>query len=1325
MPPDPRAFGQPEAAQGGPTTEATGGAVADPATITTRQEFAHGLTVLREAAGLGVREVARVVGLPASTVGDYFGGAHLPPVTTAPKVLADILRGLGVDDPATVEHWQQALRRVRRTRRLLPATPPYRGLHSFQPDDAAWFFGRDRLTALLLARLAEAWSAPGGVVVVGPSGSGKSSLLRAGLVPALRRGDLAVPGPAPTHVPVFTPGAAPLDELARTLAGRGRSADDLAAALRAAPAVAPDLVRQATGPDGRERPVTVLVVDQLEEVFTLCTDDAERRAFLDVLRALTGAGATGVPAPTTRIVFGLRADFYAHALRGAYVADVLQRAQVVVGPMTEPELRQAIVEPARKAGVALEDGLVELLLREAAPGGASDGWRAGALPLLSHALLATWELGRQRMGIAEYRSTGGIHGAVAATAERVYADLDERRRGIARRLLLRLVHVSDDTADSRRRVDRSELVAADRTHAAEVLDRFIAHRLVTADAERVEISHEALLVAWPRLRGWLDEDRAGLRTHRRLGAAAAAWRQAGHDPATLYRGTPLAAAREWAADPVHHADLNPDERDFLEASLAAQRAEERADRRRTRRLRQLVGALTVLVLVALALAGYGLHQRDTLASERNLAISRQMAITADGLRGTDPAVAMQLSLAAYRVAPTPEARASLLESFVSPAVARVTGGPGVMQAVAVSHDGRLLAGAGADGTVRLWRLGPDRPRPLGAPLTGHAGTLFALAFSPDGRTLASAGTDGSVRLWDTTGTGRPLGEPLRGPGGTVYALAFSPDGRTLVAGCSDGLIWRWGTADRDHPVPVAPPLSGFGGAVQSVAFRADGRVLAAGGADNTVRQWDTADPAAVRPLGAPLTGPGNTVFSVAYSADGGTLAAGVKDGTVWLWGMADPAAPVPLGAPLTGPTSWVNAVAFGADGLLAAGSSDGKVWLWDWPGRRPLSPLGHPGPVTAMAFLADGRTLATGASDGIARLWHLPGPLLHGPAGPVFSLGYTRRGHTLAVASADNTLGLWNTGDPHAPRRLGPPATGAAEVKRSSGAAAITVDGRLAATGDIDGTVQLFDVRDPAHPGPAHPPLAAGGKLQEAVAFRPDGRVLAVGGDDNTVRLWDVADPARPVALGGPLTGPTNYVFSVAFSPDGRILAAGGADNQVRLWDVADPGRPRPLGAPLTGPTNYVYSVAFSPDGRTLAVASADNTVRLWSVADPRRPAALGAPLPGPHDYAVAVAISPDGRTLAAGGGDGTIWLWSLADPRHPARLATLTGPTGAVYALAFDPEGGILASSGADKVTRLWDTDPERVAAWICATAGDPVTAAEWARYVPAPAYTPPCAAG
>ena len=337
-------------------------------------------------------------------------------------------------------------------------------------------------------------------------------------------------------------------------------------------------------------------------------------------------------------------------------------------------------------------------------------------------------------------------------ADRQYrtAHVGKSQVHLARRIFIRLIHVADDTADTRRRVSLDELRLSD-SDAQYVLDLFVDKRLVTTDAYDAEITHEALLPAWPRLRKWIDTDRDGLRIHRQLTVAAEVWHDAGQDPNTLYRGGPLAAASDWAADPSHHEDLNVLERQFLEASVEHQRSEERAARRRTRHLQQLVAALTSLVLITGLLTVFAFRQQAAATHQRDLAISRQAAIDANQLRGTDMALAMQLSLAAYQIAPTPEARASLLESYAMPAVTRVLGSPGVMESVAVSPNKLMMAAGGEDATIRIWDI-THRGHPVakGRPLTGHTDTVYSLAFSPNGRVLASGSGDKTIRLWNVT-----------------------------------------------------------------------------------------------------------------------------------------------------------------------------------------------------------------------------------------------------------------------------------------------------------------------------------------------------------------------------------------------------------------------------------------------------------------------------------------------------------------------------------------------------------------------------------------------
>ncbi|MFI7673513.1 helix-turn-helix domain-containing protein [Actinophytocola sp. NPDC049390] len=1264
------------------------------ADVRSRQDFARALTTVRELAGLTVRDVAKSAGIPDSTAGGYFSGRHLPPVKPV-SLLTDILRACGVNDDEELHEWRRVLNQVRRApgRRPSDAPVPYRGLESFEPEHAQWFHGRESLIQVLLDRVVGQWPDGDPVVVVGPSGSGKSSLLRAGLIPALCGRESPVPDVHVWRPVLFTPGAHPRTELARRLAA---------------------------APDDSG---LLVVVDQLEELFILCPDPRARRAFLAELTALR-QGPRAV-----LLVLGLRADFYPQAARSPELLGALQHAQVVVGPMTAAELRSTIIEPARSARLDIDDGLVELLLHELDPGADGSPGSAhepGALPLLSHALHATWLRARRgTMTIADYSATGGITEAIACTADAVFDRLTEAQQRVARRLLLRLVHLGDRVADARRRVSYAEILTeGDNDEGAavgEVLDTFVEQRLLTADTETVNITHEALLTAWPRLRGWIDADRAGLRVHGRLAHDAKVWQDTDRDPGALYRGGKLATAQEWAAGSGHDGDLNALEREFLAASVREQESEQRQQRRRTAVLRRLVAALAVLVLIAGGLTAYVFQQRTIAIAERDMAISRQVAGEANRLRGHDASLAKQLAVAAYAISPTPEARASLLDATAAPTATRVLGPEGAMQAVAITPDGRLMAAAGSDRTVRLWRLHQrSRAAPLGNPLTGATDTIFAVAFNPAADVLAAAGGDRVVRLWDVTDPAKPtsLGH-LTGAGNTVYSIAFSPDGHTLAAASADNAVHLWHVADVGTPV-AAGTLRGFDDYVQAVAFSPDGRTLAAGGADGTVRLWDLAR--RPRPL-ATLTGPGGKVFTVAFSPDSRTVAAGSADKNVYLWDFTRRDAPDRAGAPLTGATSWINAITFSPDGrTLAAGGSDATVRLWDLATRTTSHTLPHPTPVTAVAYAENGATLATGASDGVARLWTVPGPTMTESSDTVFSALFGPDGTVLFTGSgsADGQIRSWDITDRERPRRLGQPVHNPKPANRSVGAVALSPDGRLLAAGGLDGGTQLWDVRDPARPVPVGAPLTGLTTQSEFVIFSPDGRTLAAGGDENTVWLWDVTDPARP-GQAIPLIGATNYVYSIAFSPDGRTLAAGSVDTTVRLWDIADPTSPEAL-ATLTGPSNYVYSVAFSPDGGTLAAGSSDKTVRFWDVTNRRRPTPVGPILTGPSNYVFSVAFHPDGGLLAASTADRTIWLWDVADVREPRHLATLTAPTGGVNSVAFSPDGHVLAGSGNDRITRLWLVDPQRAIDHVCATAGDPITSAEWDQYVQGLPYRSVC---
>jgi hypothetical protein len=670
--------------------------------IATAAEFTRELQELRARSGRTIREIARAAKTPVATTGDCFSGRHLP---LDRDQFARILAACGETDPERVEQWQAALARARRLPGRRTGTP-YRGLQRFEAEDAQWFFGREDLTELLVYLAGAPSSLP--LLLIGPSGAGKSSLLRAGLLPRLRADNIADNTDGPIVVCDLTvTGVAWLTTQVAKLAA------------------------EATGDASWAGRATV-IVDQFEAVFTLCADEGERRALIDGLCDLARTGL---------VVLALRADFYEQLIRYPGLLRAAQERHVVLGPMSAEQVRRAVVEPARLARTEVAAGLVEVLLSDLAPGTDGDGDGAhepGALPMLSHALLAAWEHSHGgTLTVADYLAGGGIKDALTRSAERAYESLEPGQQRLARRLFLRLVHVADDLPPSRAAVPLDELLSgisagdssagsangrsaggSDDGDAERVLAVFIDERMITVDTGSARLTHDALLTAWPRLRGWIEDSAEELRIGRRISSGALAWAETGREEAALWRGSQLAIAREWAEDPGKRAALLPLAGEFVTASVAAGTTRERLERRRTTRLRSIVAVLTVLVVAVAGLTAYAFSQRQNATSaeatairaevgalgERDQADSREAAFVADQLRGTDPSAAAQLSVAGYRIAQTPQAAASLLDASGTSLATRIEDSASPVQAVALSPDRRLLIAAGADGTLRLWNV---------------------------------------------------------------------------------------------------------------------------------------------------------------------------------------------------------------------------------------------------------------------------------------------------------------------------------------------------------------------------------------------------------------------------------------------------------------------------------------------------------------------------------------------------------------------------------------------------------------------------------------------
>ncbi|MGA5095869.1 hypothetical protein ACPCAC_00705 [Streptomyces lavendulocolor] len=1227
---------------------------------------------------------------------------------------------------------------------------PYPGLAPFGAQHKQWFHGRERMVHLVCERMDARMREGGPLVLIGPSGAGKSSLLAAGVLPALDDGRFPVAGSSTWPRLLLTPTASPALALATAAGLDAGAARSTAAAWRADPARCLAELREITGagdpaPTGDSPPAgLVVVVDQFEEIFTACGDETDRQWLIDVLDRLARPTGGAV------VVLGVRADFYAACTAHPQLRAALRAGPVLLEPMTEDELKDAIRRPAGSVGLDVEDGLVEVLLADlGAVGGPVGTSTTGRLPLLAHALRATWQ---QRHGhtltVDGYRVTGGIQGAIATTANRLYDILPPPCQEAARWVFLRLVIVGRDADDSRRRVRYDELLrhAPDREAAVRVLDDFTRGRLLTRDEDTVVMTHEVLIRAWPRLRGWIEHDRSGNLVRQDLEEAATHWERAGREAAALYRGNRLEAALAWAG--THGPELSAAARAFLAAA--------RHHQRRGQWLRRAaVATITALAVIASLTAVFAFRQESRALRALDQAVNAAVTSASVQLAPTDPSLSAQLALTAYRMDPTAEAASRLISTENTPLATRLPGPQGAVNTVAYSPDGHVLAaGHYRQNTVRLWDVSdPGRPVELGRPISvsRSVASIRSLAFSPDGRVLAvgghlsdkgDGGSGGFVDLWGLTSPshpvplGRPKAPAIRGfdAATAVESLAFSPDGRTLAAGWRAGLVSLWNVTRPDDVDPAEAPLNlGCPGVFSGrIAFSPTGRTLAAACDDEagTISLWSTTDPA--RPGRGGSVKAGHRVKSVAFSPDGGTLAAGTAPGRVHLWKVADPGRPAPLGKPLTGPTQSVMSVAFSPDGhTLAAGSADHTIHLYNVTHPKAIGLLGRPltgpgGAVTDVVFSPDSRTLAAGNHDGNVDLWNLPPTRIVGAGGNVASVAFSPDGRTLAAGNQNNTVSLWDTTDPNHPVPRGDPLTGPGDPVD---AVAFSPDGRTLAAGDSGGTVTLWNVTDIGHPVRLRETLTGADGLIFSLAFSPDGITLAAAGDhrSGSIALWDVSDPAHPVSRAGISNSRTSSVMSLAFSRDGTMLAAGGdgSNGTVGLWSTTDPGVR--IGQPIDQPTATSTWVAFSPDGRTLATGNSRGTVTLWDATDPHRLSRRGSPLTVPGGSLWSVAFSPDGRTLAAAGhtDSGTIHLWDVSDPDHPTAIGgPLTVETGFVAVLAFSPDSRTLAATTDDGVATLWDLDVESAISRICAGSSGALTQQQWSRYVVPLPYDPPCAA-
>ncbi|HSL46133.1 MAG TPA: helix-turn-helix domain-containing protein [Anaerolineales bacterium] len=1248
------------------------------------QTFGDLLRYLRRREHLTQLELSIAVGYSDAQITRLEKNQRRPDVAALKALFIPALRI--ENEPELITRFLELAESARQEEAPAHGIAPYKGLLFFDESDSELFFGREDLTAHLVERVMDLAMdrSTRFLTVVGASGSGKSSLMRAGLAVALQH--------LGWDVHIFTPTADPM-----------RTSEAILNPIRS---------------NDAER--VLILVDQFEEVFTLCHDEMERIAFIE---KLVGLAQDGLKSFT--VVIALRADFYSHCAQYPLLRQMVASDQEYIGQMNSGDLRRAIEEPAKRGGWEFEPGLVDVLLHDIGAQGTGEP-EPGALPLLSHALLATWERRRGRtLTLNGYRASGGVRGAIAETAESVFADqLNQTQQELARDVFLRLTELGEGTEDTRRRAALSELVrqSTEATQLRAVLNTLAEARLVTLNEDSAEVAHEALIREWHRLHEWLTQDREGLLLHRHLTESAHEWEARGHDPSELYRGARLAQVREWAL--VNGERLNAAEQAFLTTSIeqeqhdalereaqrqreleAAQRLaeteraraqEQSSSVKRLRQHRIFLASALIIATIAAVFAGIFANRNSTLAvsnaeiastAQANEAMAlqerqtaqqqalissvRELSSAAEQNLEIDPERSILLASEAvnktYKIDQTvlPEAEEALHRAVQASRVElTLRGHTDTLWSAVFSQDGTKIATASLDGMAKIWDAATGKellrvksPAKDPKPSTGYFegwGWFWYATFSPDGKYLATADGDGIARIWDAV-TGEEL-LALEGHSTDVYHIEFSPDGSRLVTVSPDGLAILWDALTGERLLTISEDS-----ALYWAVFSPDGSQIAiANYDDGWVSIWDAGTGERLLTLPHPDT----QVDSVAYSPDGSRLVTTSNDQTVRIWDSNSGKELLSL----YGYTINVTNAAYSPDGTrIATVVRNSQVKIWDAEtGQEFFTIAAHSLDVLTVAFSPDGNRIVTASRDGTAKVWNISssrefltlvnGPMISSEA----ALAYNPDGIHLATAYSDPIAKVWDL-------TTGEQLLSLVGHTENVNFIAYNFDGTRVATASEDGTAKLWDAKT----GKELLTLSGHKYPVVSVAFSPDGSRIATASQDLTAKVWDAQTGRIIFTFDHP-----DWVTSVVFNPDGEIIATTGGVPQTATTTLWDAITGKELFS-LLGHTDLIEQIAFSPDGTRLATASRDGSAKVWDAVSGKELFTFWG-----HDGTVfSVAFSPDGKTIATASADKTAKLWDALTGKE---LLTLNARDG-LTSVAFSPDGSQLAVSSRDGTARIY----------------------------------------